>query len=447
MFASTEWRDLWAAVLFYAHLIGLLGIIGFHLPYIHAFFSNTKNVDHSVALVEIVLGPIVGSFLLAVLLIIGFFALVHRAPESIIKATLITSIATSVLMAVLMMASPGGLFVGIFLFFFSIIDAFIFFSWRKKIPFSSILLKTTVEVFKEYPTVWNMPVFSVAASGVFMFAYFVAGAGILLRHAASGQEAPDPAVVCCALYLVFSLYWSMEVIKNVVHTTVAGVMATFYFLHGSGAAIVSPVGTSFKRALTLSFGSICFGSLIIALIQFLRFLLNSVNDKSKNNLAAALADCFLAIIESLVQYFNFYAYVHIAIYGKPFIPSAKDTWEMIKKHGVDVIINDCIVGTCLTTAASFISRLVLVIVFGVAVLLVKFTDIAADLHVAIAYGCAVAGFLVAFLVCLVTFQVVSSAVSSTLVCYAENPDALQRTKPELYHQITSKYNIAYRSSV
>jgi len=66
---------------------------------------------------------------------------------------------------------------------------------------------------------------------------------------------------------------------------------------------------------------------------------------------ACCAECFVGIIESLVAYFNRYAcfaqlslvathecirryaYIEIALYGKPYIRSAKDTWRLFKDRG------------------------------------------------------------------------------------------------------------------
>lgn len=53
-----------------------------------------------------------------------------------------------------------------------------------------------------------------------------------------------------------------EVIKNVVHVTASGLMATWYFLSGVGMPR-NPTSLAFKRATTTSFGSICLGSLLV----------------------------------------------------------------------------------------------------------------------------------------------------------------------------------------
>lgn len=65
----------------------------------------------------------------------------------------------------------------------------------------------------------------------------------------------------------------------------------------------------------------------------------------------------------MVEYFNRYAYIEIgeysvrvgfihtpdrhnlaALYGKPYIPAAKDTWRLFKDRGIDALINDSLTG-------------------------------------------------------------------------------------------------------
>jgi hypothetical protein len=116
-----------------------------------------------------------------------------------------------------------------------------------------------------------------------------------------------------------------QVIKNIVHVTVSGVFASSYFLSGSGEMPNTPTLGAAKRAMTTSLGSICYGSLLVALIQFVRAMVAELK-KSDNAGAAILGvciDCCLACIEDLVEYFNHYAYTQVAIYGKDFCTAAK----------------------------------------------------------------------------------------------------------------------------
>jgi hypothetical protein len=70
-------------------------------------------------------------------------------------------------------------------------------------------------------------------------------------------------------FLLLSVYWGQQVLHNVSTCTIAGTVASWWYQHDS-AISTSVVSKSLGRSLTTSFGSICFGSLIVALVQALR---------------------------------------------------------------------------------------------------------------------------------------------------------------------------------
>jgi hypothetical protein len=62
---------------------------------------------------------------------------------------------------------------------------------------------------------------------------------------------------------------------------------------------------------------------------------------------ACCAECLIGCVEGMVQYFNRYAYIEIALYGKTYINAAKDTWHLFMDRGVTAIVNDSLVGITL----------------------------------------------------------------------------------------------------
>ncbi|KAG1776941.1 plasma-membrane choline transporter-domain-containing protein [Suillus placidus] len=111
------------------------------------------------------------------------------------------------------------------------------------------------------------------------------------------------------------------------------------------------------RALrTRPYGSVlfyapsAFGSLIVTIIEVVRFILSAARNNAnaqESFVEACLACCaefFVACIEGLVRYFDRYAYIEIALYGKPYIKAAKDTWAMFMDRGIDALVNDSLIG-------------------------------------------------------------------------------------------------------
>merc|ERR1711937_921917 len=77
------------------------------------------------------------------------------------------------------------------------------------------------------------------------------------------------------LFYMFSLFWIVNVFRYTVHSVGAGCTGVWYFqvseADPSTERLTASSG-SLCRALTTSFGSICYGGLIIAVIQTLRVL-------------------------------------------------------------------------------------------------------------------------------------------------------------------------------
>lgn len=88
----------------------------------------------------------------------------------------------------------------------------------------------------------------------------------------------------------------------------------------------NPTWSSWKRACTTSFGSICLGSLILAIIRAIRaafqMMVDKLHEDGELNLATvclvAIAKCILSMLDQLVEFVNKFAYAHVAIYGKTF---------------------------------------------------------------------------------------------------------------------------------
>ncbi|KAH7917099.1 hypothetical protein BV22DRAFT_1026970, partial [Leucogyrophana mollusca] len=52
---------------------------------------------------------------------------------------------------------------------------------------------------------------------------------------------------------------------------------------------------------------------------------------------ACCTGCFVGCIESMVKCFNMYAYIEIALYGKPYISAVRDTWDMFRDPQMSLV--------------------------------------------------------------------------------------------------------------
>jgi len=300
-----------------------------------------------------------------------------------------------------------------------------FFVIRSRIPFAAEMIYTASAVISQYPGAMVVSYLSIIVKvGFFIFWSYVV---------TLSQRFDQTAASCAAIFLIFSFYWTFEVIKNVVHVSVSGVVATWYFMSNNMPA--NPTLGSFKRAMTSSLGSIAFGSLIVAVIQTLRVVLRAIVAKNSRNwvllILGWIALCFLGCLDRLAQYFNHYAFCQVAIYGKSYIEAAKSTWSLFKTAGLEAIVNDNIVDGVLWLGVLFGA-----IGTGFAGYLYSMAFFAPAVNAWYGFG---VGLIVGFVLMILAMQCLDSAIATIFVCFAEDKETLRNTKPELYQALMETY--------
>ncbi len=297
--------------------------------------------------------------------------------------------------------------------------ALYFYCVRDRIPFTEALLHTSVTGIRTY---W----------GVFITAFFmcVLSVGWLIwwiltfAYTLAYFFFHEDSVSLIMFLYILSLYWTTQVLRNIAHTTTAGAIGTWWFQPEANSGVTFG---AFKRASTTSLGSIALGSFIVALIQSLRFLAGG--GRNNRSLAACMLVFIIGIIERIMRYFNMYAYTQVALYGKDFITSAKDTMDMFEAKGLTMLINDN-----LTEIVCFIASIITAILTSICVALpasiaIEGTNVTNSLFYFFMF------FVVGYCVSAVMFVQIQSAVCTTFVVWAQDPDTMQARRPFEYTEL------------
>jgi len=109
-----------------------------------------------------------------------------------------------------------------------------------------------------------------------------------------------------------------QVFQNTIHVAIAGVVSTWWFAPQDANSFCSlAIKDSFVRATTTSFGSICFGSLLVAIVETLKALVENVRQDSERDGCEAfllcIVDCLLGCLEDMLEYFNKFAYIYVGM--------------------------------------------------------------------------------------------------------------------------------------
>ncbi|EGG14989.1 hypothetical protein DFA_09809 [Cavenderia fasciculata] len=414
-----KYQDILYTVLFVIHLLALVLVyfVSLSRPVINESFVGGDSQNYPLlAFVGI-------SALISVIYLFGWLHIARRHAVGLIKATFIINIIITIILCIVAFVT-GNWFMGALLIFVALICFIFFISLIKRIDFTAALLTSSIELLDRFPACYRVGFASLVVNFIWLILW-----GLAVTR--MSYTFTDTSFNILFVFMVFSFYWVTNVIKNVVHCTISGLFASWYFLDGSVGMPPSPTAKSFKRAITTSFGSICFGSLLLAIVSTLRYIAQSLQS-SKNGivqLVGCLLNCILSLFESVLQLFNVYAYTQVAIYGKSYCDAARSTMDLVKNRGADLIVNDNFISTALS-----ISILLGAVLAGIVGFIISLAVSSAP---AISW---LMIFCISFSFIMIVMEVIYSGVVTTVVCFLMEPNILAQSKPDIYRLYTTTYN-------
>jgi hypothetical protein len=201
--------------------------------------------------------------------------------------------------------------------------------------------------------------------------------------------------------------------------------------------MANPTWNSYRYATSRGLGSICCGSLLVAIIKTLRAMAKS--GAQRGGIAACICYIFLSFLTWLAQYFNTYAFVQVAVYGVSFWQAAKNTWQLLSSRGFDALINDDLSNMVLA-AGAFVGGCITFLLGGF-IAFAMFSNYNGQIGLAIV--CAIFGFYIGFYFTLHFMYAVYSAIKAIFVMWAEDPAALKATHPRCYELLADAWSKVY----
>lgn len=338
---------------------------------------------------------------------------------------------------------------GIVFLVFVVFTIICFVSWIPRIPFSVVMLQGSMDVARRHGHVFTVSLIGGILAAAFGVWFSITMVAVYVKYEPGNNEACNTSgggcsqakVIGLMVFITFAAYWISEWLKNTIHTTVAGIYGSWYFARDDAHFPKGATRSSARRALTYSFGSISLGSLIVAIINFLRQLCSVAQQQaagSGDTLASiffCILGCFISILDWAVQFVNRYAFCHIALYGSNYFTAAKDTWSMIKNRGIDALVNQCLIGPVFSMGATFVAYATALSAY----VFLKITDPAYNANgdytpVILAYA-----FLVGLQVCNIFTTPISSGVDTIFVAMGWDPRVLMENHHELYQRMVDVY--------
>ncbi|KAH9500274.1 hypothetical protein Btru_073598 [Bulinus truncatus] len=149
------------------------------------------------------------------------------------------------------------------------------------------------------------------------------------------------------IFNLFMLFWLVNFVSALGQLTLAGAFSSYYWAFDKSKDIPSlPLLGSFYRCFRYHLGSLAFGSLLIAIVQIIRAILEYLDNKlkaSENPVAKFFLKCLKCCfwcLEKVLKFLCKNAYIMIAVYGKNFCTSAKRAFELILRNCVRAFVLD-----------------------------------------------------------------------------------------------------------
>ena len=144
-------------------------------------------------------------------------------------------------------------------------------------------------------------------------------------------------------------------------------------------------------------------------------------------------------MESIVEYFNKWAFIYVGLYGYPYLEAGKNVFTLFKNRGWEAIIADDLVSNTLF----FVSVVVGGLAGAVGLILSKTTD---WFEQAASNGEAASftlGFVIGLVLTSIAMSAIASGVNAVIVLFAEAPAEFEQNHPERSQKMRETWRATY----
>ena len=411
---DTPYQDKSYAILFllYTLLISILSIF-FYAQNTNTYTSNTTNSNNEYLnqhFAQLLFASIGISVVNACILLF----ILRKYSLYLTWLALSLSFILFLIYGIVLITAFHSIIAGICILIIAIIQFLWMYCIRHRIEFTAALISISIDALNHFLSSYIVSLF-----GIFLQIIWCVVWCLGFAYSIDGASATKMTII---LYF-FAFYWTIQVISNVMLCTTSGTVSMWYFLYPSHCSNHT-VYKSLKRSITTSFGSVCFGSLIIGIVQCMRMIINAFRSilrerKNSNVCIECITHCIacsLQCVEGIIDYVNNYAFVRVSIYGMSYCHAARQTFELFASRGFEVVINDDLTHSVLMLSCLLCSALTGLIIGAIS----KYSFGNESVESVTLWS--FTAFFISFAISMSCLVVVKAAVSALFVCFAEGID-------------------------
>lgn len=139
---------------------------------------------------------------------------------------------------------------------------------------------------------------------------------------------------------MFGLFWGIELLGAIFDYAIIVGVSAWYFTSAHDKRGRFSLTRGFYWAFRYNFGSLAFGSFLLAIVWTIRIVFEYLDNKMKklkenNQLASCISSgirCCLACFDRFIRFLNVNAYIHVCLTGNSFCSSAMSAFVLALKH-------------------------------------------------------------------------------------------------------------------
>ena len=342
------------------------------------------------------------------------------------------------------------------------LTAFVFYLWRDELNLVASLLTVATQGLRDNPHIVTAVVglqlvaFCWLAPCVAFMMFANTNGHVAVSHEAVSQDGSSKIckdfngldVDCCAwdveswvpFYLTMAMVsgiWFISVALETRLFVIGGTICQWYFAPVGTTAFKGGVTRALGHALGPSFGSVCFGSFILTMVELARQAAEKLRREDRDNILVCLLVTCLECIYAVIEYISKFAMLQASITGQAFCDAAASVTDLLSRNFLTAYGTYSFPGMILQGVS-----LVIAVGFGCATWLLSYATFSATLS---ANAGLYAG-LVAILSGIISLVVMSffamivlNVVDAVFVCYAMDKDRNSVHRGEL-HAVLNEVN-------
>ena len=270
------YNDVWIGVLFVMHLAVISWFSITEFLYLVNFYTTDIRITEYFNIATYVL---LGTCLILTASLIGIFVitLLINYSTNVIEGIYYMNTILLILIAMISFLFCDNIYITIIFLILAFYNHRNFQNVKSQIPFFATILQIAYQVIKNH----NISILVIAISlHIFEYLWVIIwsmGAFNIYRLTMNGNSLCKNNKKCTIddfslhktiiiFILLFSFYWGFVVLQAILQTTIAGVVSYWWFKPYQHA----PVRASFYRSVTVSFGSLCLGSIFVSFFETFR---------------------------------------------------------------------------------------------------------------------------------------------------------------------------------